>query len=212
MQTSFAEIPDELWERIQAWIPRRRRGAKGARPPIADRRALSGILYRLRTGCQWDAIPSEFGSRSTCYRRFVEWTKAGVFKMMHVEMLLYYDEKRGIDWNWCSLDSASVKAPKGGRTYRSLGLGPAVTCGTVAAVTEPHLSVLCSCGRSSHRMRPRLCSARLHPLDGSPPPTERLQIFDGLVLDGDVQEPQPSSAPSGSRGGTAGASGGWGTG
>jgi transposase len=114
MQTSFAEIPDELWERIQAWIPKRRRGAKGGRPPIADRRALSGILYRLRTGCQWDAIPSEFGSRSTCYRRFVEWTKAGVFKMMHVEMLLYYDEKRGIDWNWCSLDSASVKAPKGG--------------------------------------------------------------------------------------------------
>jgi putative transposase len=75
---------------------------------------MMGILFRLRTGCQWDAIPAEFGSRSTCYRRFVEWTKAGVFKMMHVEMLLYYDEKRGIDWTWSSLDSASVKAPKGG--------------------------------------------------------------------------------------------------
>ncbi len=75
---------------------------------------MSGILYRLRTGCQWDAIPSEFGSRSTCYRRFVEWTKVGVFKMMHVEMLLYYDEQRGVAWDWCSLDSASVKAPKGG--------------------------------------------------------------------------------------------------
>lgn len=104
MQTSFAEIPDELWNRIQVWIPRHRRSTKGGRPPIADRRAMSGILYRLRTGCQWDAIPSEFGSRSTCYRRFVAWTNAGVFKMMHVEMLLYYDEKRGIDWNWCSLD------------------------------------------------------------------------------------------------------------
>ena len=114
MQSSFAEIPDELWERVAVWIPKRRRSESGGRPPIADRRAMSGILYRLRTGCQWDAIPSEFGSRSTCYRRFVEWTKAGVFKMMHVEMLLYYDEKRGIDWTWSSLDSASVKAPKGG--------------------------------------------------------------------------------------------------
>jgi len=114
MQTSFTEIPDELWNRIQVWIPRRRRSAKGGRPPIANRRAMAGILYRLRTGCQWDAIPSEFGSRSTCYRRFVEWTKAGVFKMMHLEMLLHYDQERGIDWNWCSLDSASVKAPKGG--------------------------------------------------------------------------------------------------
>jgi putative transposase len=34
--------------------------------------------------------------------------------MMHVEMLLYYAEQRGIDWQWASLDSATVKAPKGG--------------------------------------------------------------------------------------------------
>jgi transposase len=114
METSFAEIPDELWDRVKVWIPKRRRSPEGGRPPIPDRVAMSGILYRLRTGCQWDAIPAEFGSRSTCYRRFVEWTKAGVFKMMYVEMLLYYDEHRGIDWTWCSLDSASVKAPKGG--------------------------------------------------------------------------------------------------
>ena len=114
MQTSFAEIPDKLWERVQYWIPKPGKSAKGGRPRVADRRAMSGILYRLRTGCQWDAIPSEFGSRSTCYRRFCEWTEAGVFKMMQIEMLLYYDEQRGIDWAWAALDSASVKAPKGG--------------------------------------------------------------------------------------------------
>lgn len=121
METSFAEIPDELWERIKVWIPKREhlRSPKGGRPPVADRVAMRGILYRLRTGCQWDAIPAEFGSRSTCYRRFVTWTKAGVFKMMHVEALLYYDDKVGIDWEWASLDSASVKAPKGG-TSRAL--------------------------------------------------------------------------------------------
>jgi transposase len=114
VQTSFAEIPDVLWERVAVWIPKRGKSAKGGRPRVADRRAMSGILYRLRTGCQWDAIPSDFGSRSTCYRRFCEWTQAGVFKMMQIEMLLYYDEQRGIDWAWASLDSASVKAPKGG--------------------------------------------------------------------------------------------------
>jgi transposase len=116
MESSFAEIPDELWHRIQVWIPKRPHlgSRKGGRPPVSDRVALRGILYRLRTGCQWDAIPAEFGSRSTCYRRFVEWTKAGVFKMMHVEALLYYDDKVGIEWEWASLDSASVKAPKGG--------------------------------------------------------------------------------------------------
>jgi putative transposase len=114
VQTSFAAIPDALWECVERWIPRHGKSPKGGRPRVTDRRAMSGILYRLRTGCQWDAIPAEFGSRSTCYRRFVEWTKAGVFQMMHIEMLLYYDEQRGIDWAWASLDSATVKAPKGG--------------------------------------------------------------------------------------------------
>jgi len=88
VQSNFAEIPDELWDRVQVWLPKRGRSAKGGRPRVTDRRAMCGILYRLRTGCQWDAIPSEFGSRSTCYRRFVEWTAAGVFKMMYIEMLL----------------------------------------------------------------------------------------------------------------------------
>jgi transposase len=141
MQTSFAEIPDALWERTQVWIPKRRRSPKGGRPPVADRRAMSGILYRLRTGCQWDAIPSEFGSRSTCYRRFVEWTRAGVFKMMQVEMLLYYDELRGIDWDWCSLDSASVKAPKGGTSPVPIrliaeSLAPSATSFATGAVSR----------------------------------------------------------------------------
>lgn len=114
MQADFASIPDELWDRITVWIPQHRRDPRGGRKRVADRKAMAGILYRLRTGCQWDAIPKEFGSGSTCYRRFVEWQAAGVFHMMHVEMLLLYDEQRGIDWNWASLDSAIVKAPKGG--------------------------------------------------------------------------------------------------
>ncbi len=114
MQADFAAVPDELWRRVAVWIPLHERDARGGRRRVADRTAMEGILYRLRTGCQWDAIPREFGSGSTCYRRFVEWREAGVFHMMHVEMLLYYDEQRGIDWQWASLDGAIVKAPKGG--------------------------------------------------------------------------------------------------
>ena len=73
---------------------------------------VGGDGQNLSRSCP--TVPSEFGSGSTCYRRFVEWRQAGVFHMMHVEMLLYYDEQRGIDWDWASLDSAIVKAPKGG--------------------------------------------------------------------------------------------------
>ena len=116
MDSKYADLPDEVWERVRLGIPQPRRKQLGGRPRVADRVVMSGILYRLYTGCQWDAIPSEFGSGSTCYRRFVEWQKAGVFKLMFLEMLLYYDEQVGIDWAWASLDSASVKAPKGGNS------------------------------------------------------------------------------------------------
>jgi|SRR5579859_3587922 len=137
MQTSFASIPDELWERVEKWIPKRKHGSDSlaGRPPKPDRVVMEGIIYRLRTGCQWDAIPAEFGSRSTCYRRFVEWRKAGVFFMMWVEALLLYDEERGIDWKWSSLDSASVKAPKGGTSRAPIP--PIVASAAPSAMSWP---------------------------------------------------------------------------
>jgi transposase len=114
MQADFADVPDDLWERVEPLIPNWRRSLRGGPRRLDARRAFAGIVYRLRTGCQWDAIPSEFGSGSTCYRRFVEWTDAGVFEKIYAEALCYYAEKVGLDLEWCSMDSASVKAPKGG--------------------------------------------------------------------------------------------------
>jgi len=40
---------------------------------------MDGIFYVLRTGCQWEALPREFGSGSTVHRYFQEWTEQGVF-------------------------------------------------------------------------------------------------------------------------------------
>jgi len=116
LESKFAGISDEFWDRVQ-WLlptPPVRRNHKGGCPPTPDRVVLSGILYRLRTGCQWEAIPKELGSGSTCYRRFKKWQQAHVFELMHREMLRYYDDKVGLEWDWTSLDSANIKAPKGG--------------------------------------------------------------------------------------------------
>ena len=114
MDSKYADMPDGLWDLIRVWIPQRPKNPKGGGQPIDDRTVMAGIIYRLRTGCQWDAIPQEFGIGSTCYRRFREWRKGGVFAMAHELTLRYYDRKVGLDWDWASLDSASVKAPKGG--------------------------------------------------------------------------------------------------
>jgi len=75
---------------------------------------MAGIVYRLRTGCQWKALPGEFSSGSTWHARFQALGAAGVFAGIFAEMLRYYDKRRGIQWKWSSLDSTIVKAPKGG--------------------------------------------------------------------------------------------------
>ncbi len=111
MEAKFADVPDQLWERIAPLLPpARERG----RPPRPDRRIFAGIVYRLRTGCQWKALPQEFGSGSTCHRRFQTWRKAGLFERIFMEMLRFYDKECGILWEWASLDGFMGKAPKGG--------------------------------------------------------------------------------------------------
>ena len=59
-------------------------------------------------------LPKEFGSGSTCHRRFQQWIKLDIFKRIWVKLLKEYDNKRGIDWIWQSLDSISIKSPLGG--------------------------------------------------------------------------------------------------
>jgi putative transposase len=114
MSERFAQVPEALWNLISHLIPRELPKPLGGRPRVPDRVVLAGILYRLRTGCQWKALPSQFGSGSTCHRRFSEWTASGLFERIMQAVLEHYDAEVQIDWEWCSMDSATVKAPKGG--------------------------------------------------------------------------------------------------
>jgi transposase len=115
-RNNFEDVPDDLWRLVAGLIPAERPKPYGGRPRVDDRLILAGILYRLRTGCQWQALPKQFGSGATCHRRFQQWQQSGVFKQIFRALVRHYDGKRGIQWKWTSLDSASVKAPKGGTT------------------------------------------------------------------------------------------------
>ena len=84
------------------------------RPIVPYRKVLDGILYVLRTGCQWKMLPKEYGSGSTCHRRFQEWNKLDVFKKAWAKLLKICDKKIGINWAWQSIDSISIKSPLGG--------------------------------------------------------------------------------------------------
>ena len=54
-------------------------------------------------------LPKEYGSGSTCHRRFQEWTVSKVFEKLWIRLLEVYDDIRGIRWKWLSLDSISIK-------------------------------------------------------------------------------------------------------
>jgi len=123
-RNNFSYIPEELWARIVPHLPRVDDDGRTGRPRKPDKRIFGGIVYRLRTGCQWKAIPRQFASGSTCHRRFQEWTRAGVFQRVFADLVRFYDELVGIDWKWSALDTAMVKAPKGGtRPGRILPIG-----------------------------------------------------------------------------------------
>jgi len=118
-------VSDELWERVEPLLPQYATGGSaGGRPRVDRRRVLDGVLYVLRTGCQWKAAPSEFGSASTLHRYFQEWTQMGVFFVLWKAALREYDELEGIDWGWQSLDGAMTKAPLGGEKNRAQSDGP----------------------------------------------------------------------------------------
>ena len=111
-------IPDELWERMEMLLPKPRRSRKGGRPPLPLRKGADGIFYVLRTGCQWKAAPREFGSGSSLHRYFQAWTKRGVFRQLWKWSLLEYDDLKGIQWDWQSMDGAMTKSPLGGEKNR----------------------------------------------------------------------------------------------
>jgi len=115
------EVSDEFWSRVEPLLPpapKRDKTQQYARAAGAGRKrkdprlVFEAIVYVLRTGCQWKALPAErFGSASAIHKRFLEWAKAGVFVRLWRAGLAEYDEMEGIAWRWQSIDGAMVKAP-----------------------------------------------------------------------------------------------------
>lgn len=109
-------VSDELWERIEALLPKREApGSKGGRPPVPDRVALEGILFVLKTGIPWEDLPQQFGCCGmTCWRRLRDWQAAGVWDRLHVVLLAELRASDKIDWSRVAVDSGSFRAVGGG--------------------------------------------------------------------------------------------------
>ena len=113
------EVSDELWIRVEPLIPiptrdlskTYKRKPGGGRKPLDNRQIFAAIVYVLRTGIQWKALPKEFGSSSSIHKYFRQWSEAGFFRAIWLTGVAEYDAMEGIAWDWTSIDSSSVKAP-----------------------------------------------------------------------------------------------------
>jgi transposase len=78
---------------------------------------MAAIVFMARTSTPWALLPvGEFGcgSVTTCWRRFAEWARGGVFEQLQAVLLDELGAAGRIDLNRVSVDSFSLRAVKGG--------------------------------------------------------------------------------------------------
>lgn len=104
------DLTDFEWRVIEPLLPNKQRGA----PRVDDRRVLNGILWccdlvRLGATC-----PSAM-ARTTCYKRFVRWRKAGVWGRLMESITAAHDGEIQM------IDSTSVRAHQQAATAKKRG-------------------------------------------------------------------------------------------
>ena len=111
-------VTEALWNAIAPLLPERKPSPKGGRPPVSDRACLEGIIFVLKTGMPWQMLPTRlgYGSGSTCWRRFHAWTQLGIWPELHRRLLRVLGRRGQLNLERAVIDSASVRALKGGRT------------------------------------------------------------------------------------------------
>jgi len=107
--------PDELWDNfilpiLRQFDPEPRTG----RPRIDQRKALDGIIFQMRSGCQWNHLPKEFGDDASIHRTLQRWIERGVLERLWAKLIQACDELGAVQWVWQSADAALGKARFGG--------------------------------------------------------------------------------------------------
>jgi transposase len=168
-------VSDALWSQVEPLIPKpgrqsgrtyqRKPGA--GRKPMAARQVFAAIVYVLRTGCQWKALPRQYGSASAVHKYFQRWHKGGLFEKLWQAGLAEYDGMHGIAWQWQAADGAMGKAPLAtecvGRNPTDRGEKGAQAQSARRRAWSPAVD------RRQRSQRPRLQASGSHPGSGRGP-------------------------------------------
>ena len=109
---------DELWARVEHVLADLDPPANYGPARIDQRAAFDGVIFRMRSGCQWNRLPGQYGDDASVHRTFQRWVRRwvrrGVLKALWADLVAACADLGGVEWRWQSADCVLGKARHGG--------------------------------------------------------------------------------------------------
>jgi putative transposase len=113
-QVYSTDLTDAQWALVAPLLARPR--GPGHPTVIDQRRVVNAVLYRLRTGCQWRLLPTDFPNWNTVRYHFDEWQRTGTWERVNTALREQARQAGGRTPTPTAgvLDSQSVKTSEAG--------------------------------------------------------------------------------------------------
>lgn len=113
---NYYSLTDQQFALIEP-IFTQERDRRGRKPLISDRHALEGVLYILREGCRWRALPDFFGNWMTIFMRYKRRIERGVLW----KVLMRLQKAHVLEVKVAFMDSTIVRAHRHAAGARKKG-------------------------------------------------------------------------------------------
>lgn len=80
VKTYPSDLSDQQWELLKDFVAQ---GKMGRPRTVNIREVINAILYVIKTGCQWRALPGDYPNWKTVYSYFLRWRNSGKWKEIH---------------------------------------------------------------------------------------------------------------------------------
>jgi len=96
------ELTDPQWDQIKHMLPGQKNDP--GRTAQDNRKFISAIMWVARNGAAWRALPDKYGKWNSVHRRFMRWSRAGIWQMIFNSLAI------NAEIDWVMIDSTIIRA------------------------------------------------------------------------------------------------------